>query len=454
MSIDQAAATRISARIERLPVSPWHWRALSICGVADFMDAFDSLTLAFVMPVLARLWKIGPSDIGLLISAGFIGQAIGAVVLSYAAERYGRVKLLAWTLLAIAIFSLLCAWAWDFQSLFWLRTLQGLAIGAEVPIAATYMNEVVMARRRGTFTLGIQTIFGFGVLISSFIAAQLAPRLGWQSLFIIGASPALLALPLPWLLPESPRWLASVGRGEEAEASMRRIEAIASGGGKRLLSEPNLDVPPPQGTEHGFMRLFDGIYARRTLGCWILMFTNAYVAYSLLTWIPSIFSTVYKLPVEESLNNTFLVGVFGFCGTLTALAIVDRIPRKLYFLIAFVGSGASLLTLGVIGVGVPTWLLVTLLSLARAFAALSQTGIFVYVPEVYPTRIRALGVGVASAWQRVASVIGPIVIGYVLATFSVSAVYFMFAIVAAIGAANVALLLIEGRGKILEELSP
>lgn len=454
MAFDQAAAANISARIERLPVSAWHWRALSICGVADFMDAFDSLTLAFVMPVLARLWKIGPSEIGFLISAGFIGQALGAVALSYAAERYGRIKLLAWSLMAIALFSLLCAWAWDFQSLFWLRTIQGLAIGAEVPIAATYMNEVVMARRRGTFTLGIQTVFGFGVLVSSFIAAQLAPRFGWQSLFIIGASPALLALPLPWLLPESPRWLASVGRAEEAEESMKRIETIVSRDGERALPAPNLDVPPPQPAELGFARLFDGIYARRTMGCWILMFTNAYVAYSLLTWIPSIFSTVYKLPVEEALNNTFIVGIFGFCGTLTALSIVDRIPRRLYFFIAFAGSGTALLILGFIGAGASTLQLVALLSLARAFAALSQTGIFVYVPEVYPTRIRALGVGVASAWQRVASVIGPIVIGYVLTTFSVSAVFFMFAAVATLGVANVLLLLIEGRGKVLEELSP
>ena len=451
---DQQDAARISARVERLPVSRWHFRALGICGTADFMDAFDSLTLAFVMPVLARAWNIAPGDIGLLISAGFIGQAIGAVFLSWAAERFGRVALLTWTLAVIALFSLLCSFAWDFQSLFWLRTIQGIAIGAEVPIAAAYMNEIVMARHRGSFTLGIQAMFGFGVLVTSFVAAQMVPKFGWASMFVLGAAPALLALPLRWLLPESPRWLASVGRLKEAEAAMTRLENIVSRNGAIKLPEPAANAPAPTRSDLSFRQLFEGIYARRTIACWLLMFTNAYVSYSFLTWIPSIFTTVYKLPIAEALNYTFLVGIFGFCGTLTALFIIDRVPRRVYFFISFAGAGLALFALGMVGPGATTLQLLVLISIARAFTALSQTGVFIYVPEVYPTRMRALGVGVASAWQRVASVIGPIVIGAILANTSVSVVYFMFTGVAVIALLNVIFLMIEGRGRVLEELSP
>jgi putative MFS transporter len=453
MNEDQQAA-QISARIERLPVSRWHFRALGICGTADFMDAFDSLTLAFVMPVLSVAWQIPRSDVGWLISAGFIGQAIGAVVLGWTAEKYGRVTLLTWTLAVIAIFSGLCALAQDFSQLFWLRTIQGLAIGAEVPIAAAYMNEIVMARHRGTFTISIQAMFGFGVLVSSFIAAKMVPTFGWASMFWLGAAPALVALPLRWLLPESPRWLAGVGRVKEAEAAMRQIEDIVSQNGKYPLPAPDANPPALVKPNTSFVQLFEGIYARRTLASWILMFTNAYVSYSLLTWIPSILSTVYRMPVNDALNYTFYIGCIGFCGTLTALVIIDRMPRRAYFFMSFAGAAAALFLLGLAGVGASVMTLVVLLSIARYFTAFSQTGIFVYVPEVYPTRMRAIGVGTASAWQRIATVIGPVVIGYILEIGSISWVYFMFVAVGVAALCNVVFLMIEGRGRVLEELSP
>src|ERR1700722_19875666 len=119
----------IIARIERLPVSPWHVRMRVIVGSATFFDAFDALTIAFVAPALSGLWHLRPSDIGFLISSGFIGQAIGAAGFGWAAERYGRLRVLTWTVAIISVFSLACAWAWGFWSLFLLRFIQGFGLG-------------------------------------------------------------------------------------------------------------------------------------------------------------------------------------------------------------------------------------------------------------------------------------------------------------------------------------
>jgi MFS family permease len=170
----------ISARLERLPLTSWYRRIMLIVGMAGFFDAFDALTIAFVLPVLIPLWHIEPGRIGALISIGYIGQLIGALGLSWMAERFGRLSVLRWSIAIYALFNLACAFAWSYDSLFWLRFVQGLGLGAEVPIAATYMNEFTRAELRGRLVLLFQAIFAFGVMITALVAIWVVPNLGWQ----------------------------------------------------------------------------------------------------------------------------------------------------------------------------------------------------------------------------------------------------------------------------------
>ena len=214
----------ISARLERLPLTSWYRRIMLIVGMAGFFDAFDALTIAFVLPVLIPLWHIEPGRIGALISIGYVGQLIGALGLSWMAERFGRLSVLRWSIAIYALFNLACAFAWSYDSLFWLRFVQGLGLGAEVPIAATYMNEFTRAELRGRLVLLFQAIFAFGVMITALVAIWVVPNLGWQWMFVIGALPALLAVALRRLVPESPRWLAAHGRLQEADQTLTRIE--------------------------------------------------------------------------------------------------------------------------------------------------------------------------------------------------------------------------------------
>jgi putative MFS transporter len=450
----EPVVAQISARIERLPISGWHWRVLTIVGTADFFDAFDSLTIAFVLPVLAGLWHIAPGQIGLLISSSFVGQALGAIGFSWLAERYGRVVMLMWTLAVVALFSVLCAFTWDFQSLFWTRFIQGLAIGAEIPIAATYMNEVIMARYRGRFIQGIQAIFGFGVLISSFISVQLIPRFGWESMFIVGAVAGLVALPLRVLLPESPRWLANKGRLIEADAILKKIEVEISQHGAQPLPPPATTFASIIPMETRFRSLFEGIYLRRTLAAWLLMFCTSYVGYGLLTWIPSIFVSVYHLPVAEALQDSLIVNFIGFGGTCTSLFFIDLLPRRIFFLTSFLGAGIPLFVLALLGQNASVIELIVWVAIARVFISFALSALLVYVPEVYPTRMRALGSGTATSWMRIASFVGPSIIGLILVQAGVGAVFMMFAGVAAAGVLTAVFLLVESRGRILEELAP
>lgn len=108
----------ISARLERLPAGSWHRRIMFIVGMAGFFDAFDALTIAFVLPVLIPLWHIQTEKIGALISSGYVGQLIGATLLSGLAERFGRLQVLRWSIAIYALASLASAFSWSYESLF------------------------------------------------------------------------------------------------------------------------------------------------------------------------------------------------------------------------------------------------------------------------------------------------------------------------------------------------
>ena len=239
LQLCQSKTADVAARIERLPMSVWHIKARVIIGVATFFDAFDALAIAFVLPVLVPLWKLTGPQIGFMISAGYLGQLAGALLFSWVAQRFGRIRALVWSVLILSIMSLACAFAWDYQSLLVFRTLQGVGLGGEVPVAAVYISEITRAKGRGRFVLLYELIFPVGLVAAGLLGRWVVPNLGWHYMFLIGAVPAILVLFMQRLLPESPRWLAARGRDSEAEAALAHIERET----EKALRKP---LPPVQ----------------------------------------------------------------------------------------------------------------------------------------------------------------------------------------------------------------
>jgi putative MFS transporter len=443
----------ISARIERLPVTAWYRRMMLIIGTAGFFDAFDALTIAFVLPVLIGLWHITPPQIGALVAIGYLGQLLGAIGFSWVAERYGRQRVLQWTIAIIGLFSIASAFAWSYDSLFWLRFVQGFGLGAEVPIAATYMNELTRHELRGRLVALFQSIFAFGVMATALIALWAVPHLGWQSMFVIGAAPALLALVLRRLVPESPRWLAARGRLQEADASLARIEAIVSAG--RPLPPLPTNIPPIVKHSASWLDLFRGVYLARTLTAWAMAFATSIVGYGLLVWLPTIYRNVYHLPIEQNLRYSFVSYFVGLFGSLSGVFLIDRFGRRPCYMISFFGAALPLLLLWWLSRAgpAPVEAVVWIASIALFFISILLAGIYVYMPEIYPTPIRALGSGTASAWLRLASIVGPTIVGAILAGSGVAFVFLFFALIGLAGGLVVFLFAIETRGKILEEIA-
>src|SRR5262245_25429665 len=448
---DAASVAEIVARVERLPVSWWHVKTRVIIGVATFFDAFDALAIASVLPAIVPMWKLTPPQIGILISAGFLGQLLGALFFGWIAEKYGRMTGMIWSIGTFAVMSFVCAFAWNYESLLVFRLIQGFGLGGEVPIAAVYISELARTNVRGRFVMLYELIFPVGIVAASLLGLWVVPTLGWQYMFFIGAIPAVMVLFLRRVLPESPRWLAGAGRLKEADAAMTHIEQET----QKATGKP---LPPPQPVvkveekKASLSDLFGPLYLRRTLVVWLIWFTAYLVNYGLSIWMPTVYRTVFKLPLDVSLRYGLITTAIGLIGAAIAALIIDHVGRKMLFATCFAGGAIALIVLSQIANPTPEQVL-TFISVAYFFVNAINLGVYLYTPELYPTRVRALGVGTATAWLRLASMVGPTTVGFMIAT-GLQSVFLAFGILAVVTAAVTALFAIETKRRILEDVSP
>jgi MFS transporter, putative metabolite:H+ symporter len=442
----------VVARLERLPYCSWHLKMRLIICTAWFFDAFDSIAIAYVLPPLIGMWHLSPQQIGSLIGIGFLGQLFGAIAFGWIAEHWGRRRAMLATLLIFSLGALACAGAQSYTMLWWLRFIQGIGLGGEIPLMAAYVNEFAHAKNRGRFSVSIQVLFSAGLVAVALVGVYVVPHWGWQWMFVIGAIPALIAIPMRAVLPESPRWLASRGRYDEADRALARLEAIAERDGKPIAPLP-ADLPMVVEAKPRIAELFRGMYLRRTITVW-LIWTGAYfVSYGITAWMPSLFRTVYHLSVQQSLAYGLINSSVGFAGALAALYLIEAIGRRLMFVVSLGGCAAALISFAFLPLLSAAGTL-TVSTIGFFFLSSTLLSLATYTAEIYPTHLRALGGGVASAWQRGASVVGTTVVGWVLPYYGINAVFVMFGLFALMGAIVAALFAVETRAQVLERVSP
>ena len=436
----------------RIPAFSWHVKARMILGVGTFFDAFDLLAISFALPAFIGTWHMSPGQIGSVISAAFVGQLVGALLGGWFAERWGRLRVANLAIALFSVMSLACAFAWSPTSLIVIRLIQGVGLGAEVPVATTYITEIAQARGRGRFYILYELIFVAGLIAAGLLGTVLVPWLGWQSLFVIGAAPALLSLVLLRLMPESPRWLALMGRATQADAVVRQIENAAARAGI-ALPPPVPEPVVPSSARGDWREMFSPAYRRRTFSIWAMWFCCFSTSYGLVSWLPSLYRGVFHLPLQQALFYGLITQLVGVCGSFSCAMIVDRIGRRLCFTVGLAAGGLILLALWAVGVSSALILLV-FVSASGFFISAVAIGLNLYTPELYPTRIRAFASSVGGAWQRVAAAIGPIVVGTLLPLYGLGPVFIYFGALAILGALITWWFALETAGRELEELSP
>jgi putative MFS transporter len=444
---------QIAARMERLPLSTWHNKMRLIVGSTNFSDAFDALTIAYVLPAIIPLWHLAPAQIGALISIGYAGQVVGGLLSGCLAEKYGRVPLLIGNIILFSLLSFACVLADSYYILFALRFVQGIGLGGEVPIANTYVSEFAKSTGRGRFVLMQQLMFPIGLTTVGLVGVFVVPLLGWQWMFVLGSLPVLLALPMIRVLPESPRWLVSRGREEQADRVLSGLEAIVSRDGAIPLPPMPINVTPAVPAVGRFRELFASAYRQRTFSLWVLWFCTYGITYAMTGWLPSIMRTVYHQPISQSNLYGFALNIVGLLVLLTAVFTIDRIGRKVAFAGGFFLAAIPLL-IAAFAPNLSALGLAILATLAFGAMGMIPGSLGMYTAENYPNHLRALGSGATSVSQRMSSVISPFLVGIILPAYGVGGVYGMFAGFAIIGGIICARFSIETAGKTLEELSP
>ncbi len=448
--IDSSSASALIARLERVPFSRWHLRARLIMGSATFFDAFDALSLAFVLPVLVRLWGISPVQIGWLIAAGYFGQFAGALLFGALAERYGRVRSAAGATALMSVMSLACALAGNFPALLMLRLVQGIGVGGEMPVAAVYINELSKAKGRGRFFMLYEMIFPVGLMVTGQIGALVVPVFGWQVMFLIGGIPGLVIAGLLLRLRESPRWLIGRGRLAEAETIIREIEASAP------TVPVSGDVPvvsaPSGNNRTRWTELLSPFYRGRTLVVWTLWASAYFITNGLNNWMPTLYNRVYGLSLDQSLRAGTLTNVAQVALLLVCAFAIDRTGRRRWMTACFIAGAMLLATLGTFASSSVT-AVIALVTLSYGIVGSVNAVLYLYTPEIYPTRMRAIGTGSATCWLRLASAAGPLLVGYLVSERGTGAVFLMFAAAGVVGALA-ATLTLETRNRRLEDIAP
>ncbi|WP_409015171.1 MFS transporter [Caballeronia sp. LZ001] len=441
----------IIARIERLPANAMQVRARILIGAATFFDGFDVIVIAATLPLLIQKWGLTPGQVGFLIASGSIGQLVGAFLFPSLAERYGRVRSIAWSSGIIGLTSIACGFAPSFAVFVALRIVQGLGLGGELPVAATYINEITRAHGRGRFVLLYEIVFPIGLLASNGLGAWIVPRFGWEAMYIIGGVPLLLFFLLRTLVPESPRWLSERGRMREASDALGAFEASVKGPLPPLGNVAEFDAMALRHPKRRRLDLIGPAYLKRTIAVAMLWMTCGVIQYGLSTWLPTIYKTVYHAPLQLALNLAVAASVLGVIGSLTCALIVDKVGRKPVINWSFVLCSISLVLAGVFQ-HESVYVVATFCALGLGFMACGFITAYVYTPELYPTSIRAFGCGLGGAWLKVAAIFAPALVGKTLLGGQMDLAFYALGAVPLLAALAVHFLGIETKGQVLEQL--
>lgn len=445
-----SAAVNAGARLDRLPVSGFHWRILSLIGAGMFLDGFE---IYLAGGVLGALVKSGWSDMahnGQFISATFLGMMLGAWVAGVVGDHYGRRFSYQINLLIFGLASLAGALAPSIGWLIVARFFMGIGLGAEIVVGYATLSEFVPPAQRGKWIAGLAVCTNSALFVSAMASYFIIPAFGWRWMFVITGVGALIVWYLRKAMPESPRWLESKGRLAEAEQVMTAIEAEVS----RTATLPT-PLVRTESVAAPAMRPLVTIFSRQLLprtivASLIACGINAGV-YGFIAWMPTFF-VKQGLSIVTSLGYTTFMSFGGPIGALIALVAADRAGRKPVLIVTSLAAIAIGLVYPYVRETIP--FIATGFALVTAIYVLIGVGFAIYMPELFPTDLRMRGVGFCNTLGRGLAMLTPYAVVPMFAAQGVGGVAGLIAAVLAAMCLAIWTLGIETRRQSLEALLP
>jgi MFS family permease len=446
-------------RLDRLPWSRWHLRVVSALGFGWLLDSLEANIIGSVLGILKGLWKFTPLQGSLTVSAWLIGIMVGAVVFGYLADRSGRKKIFIITLIWYGLFTLACAFSTNIWVFIFLRFMAAVGIGGEYAAISSAVVEFVPKNVRGRTDAFIMSLWPIGAVCSAALvmfAVTLFPiEIAWRAGFLLALVLALFALFVRRRLPESPRWLLERSRFEEAEAIVAAAEKAVMES-KRLTELPAAPPVTLRQGEHGVWHetrlLYSTYLPRLALGA-ALNFAQVALGYGSIAFASLVLFPMTDTPPDRVPFYMMIAFLSAFLGGLASVFMVDTAGRKATGVISY----GSYLIVGfsMLFVNTPVSALVSLCIMQFCYTWGWVTE-YVIKSEIFPTHIRAAGIGWATFFGRIGGVIAaPALTSVYQSTRSITSVAFVLAALVSpgfIAALFWAVKGVEGKQKALEEL--
>jgi putative MFS transporter len=406
------------ARLDRLPVSSFHYRVFWLIGAGMFFDGIDIYLASSVLAATTQS-KFSTLDQNIqFISLTLVGMTIGGLATGFLGDRFGRRFTYQFNLLVFGLASLAAAFAQDMNQLIACRFVQGIGFGAEIVVGYSTLTEFVPPKTRGRWLAFMSFLVVAGFPVTALLGYLVIPTFGWRPMFVVAGVGALVVWYLRKRLPESPRWLEAKGRAAEAEALMLAIEKEVAAGAA-LPPPPAAAATTAPATAMALLR--PPLLQRMVVGSWVLITINTLV-FTFVIFLPQFFLR-QGLTISQSLGYTVALAVGSLVGCALGAFAADAIGRRPSII------GASIVTIItgwtyahfsaasdpaiVLGVG-----FVLMVAIYVQVAIL----IAVYTPELFPTDIRLRANGICHTLGRLATVVSPFIAGALLARYGLSGV--------------------------------
>jgi MFS transporter, putative metabolite:H+ symporter len=449
----RAAAARIRVRaLDEVPIGAAHVGLLVVMAIAVTIDVMKPTTLAFVVPGMAQEYGLrsplnaaGTVPVALLPLSGISGTVLGSFIWGWLGDRIGRrasILLAGITFIGTSICGAMPNYVWNFVMCF----IMGLGVGGMLPIAYALMAETIPARHRGWLMVLIGGDVAAAYIITSWLASELVPHFSWRILWLLGAPTGVLMILLNRWIPESPRFLLANGRDAEARAIMVRY-------GAKIVEEPS-ELEVERGVESRWTELFDRRLVAQTVVITVLGIGVGLVLFGFNLWIPTNLRRLgfAEVTADRILRDSALIGfpftfvvawMYGFWSSKKTVILLTGVTAVALFGFAFAGDAVVenrfiLYTLLVI----PIW------GINTVTAVLS-----VYSSEIYPTRIRSHGSGLAAGASKAGGVIIIALVVLGAATPSLANTTLIGAIPMAIAALGILMVGVETRKRQLESIT-